>query len=109
MIYSAKNGCLKSASRMLFCGNDHHSHVFAVIAFCLGFFFFFSGSNYIEQRANNLMALVDSRDLNFRFMASLMQGYTAYLRPIRCAPRCVGATDTGSLFDLDAFLHSRDR
>lgn len=48
-------------------------------------------------------------DSGFRFMASLMQGYTAYLRPIRCAPRCVGATDTGSLFDLDAFLRSRDK
>lgn len=42
-------------------------------------------------------------------MASVMHGYTAYLRPIRSAPRRVGATDTGSLFDLDAFLRSRDK
>ncbi|VDN44664.1 unnamed protein product [Gongylonema pulchrum] len=49
------------------------------------------------------------QDAFLRFMASLMHGYTTYLRPIRCAPRCVGATDTGSLFDLDAFLRSRDK
>lgn len=55
------------------------------------------------------MTSADFYDFISRFMASLMQGYTAYLRPIRCAPRCVGATDTGSLFDLDAFLRSRDK
>uniref|UniRef100_A0A1I8EJ60 UDENN domain-containing protein n=2 Tax=Wuchereria bancrofti TaxID=6293 RepID=A0A1I8EJ60_WUCBA len=64
--------------------------------------------DYDIQRKKRMLE-ISVQDAFLRFMASLMQGYTAYLRPIRCAPRCVGATDTGSLFDLDAFLHSRDR
>ncbi|VDK77750.1 unnamed protein product [Litomosoides sigmodontis] len=64
--------------------------------------------DYDIQRKKRMLE-INVQDAFLRFMASLMQGYTAYLRPIRCAPRCVGATDTGSLFDLDAFLRSRDK
>uniref|UniRef100_A0A915Q514 UDENN domain-containing protein n=1 Tax=Setaria digitata TaxID=48799 RepID=A0A915Q514_9BILA len=64
--------------------------------------------DYDIQRKKRMLE-INVQDAFLRFMASLMQGYTAFLRPIRCAPRCVGATDTGSLFDLDAFLRSRDK
>uniref|UniRef100_A0A1I7VVQ3 DENN domain-containing protein 4C n=1 Tax=Loa loa TaxID=7209 RepID=A0A1I7VVQ3_LOALO len=64
--------------------------------------------DYDIQRKKKMLE-ISVQDAFLRFMASLMQGYTAYLRPIRCAPLCVGATDTGSLFDLDAFLRSRDK
>uniref|UniRef100_A0A2K6F4P8 DENN domain containing 4A n=1 Tax=Propithecus coquereli TaxID=379532 RepID=A0A2K6F4P8_PROCO len=42
------------------------------------------------------------------FMASLLKGYRSYLRPITQAPSET-ATDATSLFDLQAFLRSRDR
>ncbi|VDN04276.1 unnamed protein product [Thelazia callipaeda] len=64
--------------------------------------------DYDIQRKKRMLE-INVQEAFLRFMASLMQGYTAFLRPIRCAPRCVGATDTGSLFDLDAFLRSRDK
>ncbi|WKY05599.1 hypothetical protein Q1695_006083 [Nippostrongylus brasiliensis] len=48
-------------------------------------------------------------DAFLRFMASLMRGYQAFLRPIKSAPASVSATDTGNLFDLDGFLRSRDK
>ncbi|VDK47516.1 unnamed protein product [Cylicostephanus goldi] len=44
-----------------------------------------------------------------RFMANLMRGYQSFLKPIKSAPSCVNATDTGNLFDLDGFLKSRDK
>ncbi|KAG3262097.1 DENN domain containing 4A, transcript variant X6 [Ictidomys tridecemlineatus] len=42
------------------------------------------------------------------FMASILKGYRAYLRPITQAPSET-ATDATSLFALQAFLRSRDR
>jgi hypothetical protein len=37
-----------------------------------------------------------------------MKGYTAYLKPIKSAPK-IGTTDTGALFDLDGFVRTRDK
>uniref|UniRef100_A0A7I4YM87 C-myc promoter-binding protein n=1 Tax=Haemonchus contortus TaxID=6289 RepID=A0A7I4YM87_HAECO len=48
-------------------------------------------------------------DAFLRFMANLMRGYQSFLKPIKCAPASVSATDTGNLFDLDGFLKSRDK
>ncbi|XP_045437392.1 C-myc promoter-binding protein isoform X8 [Pipistrellus kuhlii] len=42
------------------------------------------------------------------FMASILKGYRSYLTPITQAPSET-ATDASSLFDLQAFLRSRDR
>ncbi|KAM4040053.1 C-myc promoter-binding protein isoform 1-T1 [Anomaloglossus baeobatrachus] len=42
------------------------------------------------------------------FMASILKGYRAYLRPITQAPSET-ATDASSLFELQGFLKSRDR
>ncbi|VDD87018.1 unnamed protein product [Enterobius vermicularis] len=63
----------------------------------------------LQTQQNKRLLEVKIQDAFLRFMASLMQGYTRYLKPIRSAPRHVGATDTVSLFDLDAFLRSRDK
>lgn len=43
-----------------------------------------------------------------RFMASTLRGYREYLVPINKAPK-VGATDPNALFQLNAFLRSRDK
>jgi DENN domain-containing protein 4 len=40
-------------------------------------------------------------------MASILRGYRDYLIPISKA--CVGATDPSALFQLNAFLRSRDK
>ncbi|CDH93122.1 DENN domain type RAB GEF [Caenorhabditis elegans] len=48
-------------------------------------------------------------DAFLKFIASIMKGYQAFLRPIKGAPMTEHATDTGNLFDLDGFLRSRDR
>ncbi|CAJ0570034.1 unnamed protein product, partial [Mesorhabditis spiculigera] len=44
-----------------------------------------------------------------KFMASLMTGYQSFLRPIVSAPSSKSATDTGNLFDVEAFLRTRDK
>ncbi|CAI5448015.1 unnamed protein product [Caenorhabditis angaria] len=49
------------------------------------------------------------QDAFLKFIASLMKGYKAYLRPITRAPTNENATDTGKLFDLDGFLKSREK
>lgn len=43
-----------------------------------------------------------------RFMASILRGYKDFLVPISKAPQA-GATDTSALFQLNAFLRSRDK
>ncbi|XP_068597955.1 C-myc promoter-binding protein-like [Brachionichthys hirsutus] len=43
-----------------------------------------------------------------RFMAAILKGYRAFLRPIT-QPPSEKATDASSLFDLQGFLKSRDR
>lgn len=43
-----------------------------------------------------------------RFMASILRGYKDYLVPISKAPT-IGATDTEALFQVSAFLRSRDK
>lgn len=43
-----------------------------------------------------------------RFMASILRGYREYLVPMSKAPT-VGATDPNALFQLSAFLRSRDK
>lgn len=43
-------------------------------------------------------------DAFLKFIASIMKGYQAFLRPIKGAPMTEHATDTGNLFDLDGFL-----
>lgn len=42
-------------------------------------------------------------------MISLMNGYQKYLKPIRGQMPPIGSTDLECLFDVNNFLHSRDR
>uniref|UniRef100_A0A1A9ZC55 UDENN domain-containing protein n=1 Tax=Glossina pallidipes TaxID=7398 RepID=A0A1A9ZC55_GLOPL len=54
---------------------------------------------HLEQRIQEAFLL---------FMASILRGYREYLVPISKAPS-VGATDPSALFQLKAFLRSRDK
>lgn len=54
---------------------------------------------HLEQRIQEAFLL---------FMASILRGYRDYLVPISKAPS-VGATDPSALFQLKAFLRSRDK
>lgn len=54
---------------------------------------------HLEQRIQEAFLL---------FMASILRGYRDYLVPISKAPT-VGATDPSALFQLKAFLRSRDK
>lgn len=48
------------------------------------------------------------QDAFVRFMVSILRGYRRYLKAISKAPS-VGATDPNALFDMNAFLRSRDK
>ncbi|XP_063980913.1 DENN domain-containing protein Crag isoform X2 [Diachasmimorpha longicaudata] len=51
---------------------------------------------------------LEIQDSFLRFMALILNGYRSYLLPITKAPT-VGSTDPTSLFNIQAFLRSRDK
>lgn len=59
-----------------------------------------------KKREKNLEQRIQESFL--RFMASILRGYREYLVPISKAPT-IGSTDPNALFQLDAFLRSRDK
>lgn len=59
-----------------------------------------------KKREQNLEQRIQEAFL--QFMASIMKGYRDYLVPISKAPTS-GATDPDALFQLNAFLRSRDK
>uniref|UniRef100_W4VRF4 Putative calmodulin-binding protein crag n=1 Tax=Corethrella appendiculata TaxID=1370023 RepID=W4VRF4_9DIPT len=59
-----------------------------------------------KKREQNLEIRIQEAFL--RFMASILKGYREYLVPISKAPK-IGATDPSALFQLNAFLRSRDK
>lgn len=59
-----------------------------------------------KKREQNLEQRIQEAFL--RFMASILRGYKDFLVPISKAPQA-GATDTSALFQLSAFLRSRDK
>uniref|UniRef100_A0A336K1N9 CSON010684 protein n=1 Tax=Culicoides sonorensis TaxID=179676 RepID=A0A336K1N9_CULSO len=59
-----------------------------------------------KKREKNLEQRIQESFL--RFMASILRGYREYLVPISKAPT-IGSTDPSALFQLDAFLRSRDK
>ncbi|KAG5671963.1 hypothetical protein PVAND_002128 [Polypedilum vanderplanki] len=59
-----------------------------------------------KKREQNLELRIQETFL--RFMASILRGYKEYLVPISKAPK-IGATDTTALFQMNAFLRSRDK
>ncbi|XP_071522389.1 DENN domain-containing protein Crag isoform X1 [Panulirus ornatus] len=52
---------------------------------------------------------VEIQEAFLRFTATILKGYSAYLLPIVSAKAGAAACDTSSLFDLDAFVKSRDK
>lgn len=59
-----------------------------------------------KKREKNLEQRIQEAFL--RFMASILKGYKEYLVPMSKAPT-IGATDPNALFQLNAFLRSRDK
>lgn len=59
-----------------------------------------------KKREQNLEQRIQEAFL--RFMASILRGYREFLVPMSKAPT-VGATDPNALFQLNAFLRSRDK
>ncbi|XP_043207829.1 DENN domain-containing protein 4C-like [Amphibalanus amphitrite] len=51
---------------------------------------------------------IEIQEAFLRFMATILRGYQAYLKPIKSKPT-TGTTDPSSLFNLDGFLKSRDK
>ncbi|XP_037082224.1 C-myc promoter-binding protein-like [Pollicipes pollicipes] len=51
---------------------------------------------------------IEIQEAFLRFMASILRGYQAFLKPIKSKPT-MGTTDPSSLFDLQGFLKSRDK
>lgn len=52
---------------------------------------------------------VEIQEAFLRFTATILKGYSGYLLPIVSAKAGAAACDTSSLFDLDAFVKSRDK
>ncbi|XP_032594944.1 DENN domain-containing protein Crag isoform X2 [Drosophila grimshawi] len=62
----------------------------------------------IRKRKRELVLEQRIQEAFLLFMASILRGYRDYLVPISRAPS-VGATDPSALFQLKAFLRSRDK
>ncbi|XP_033210496.1 DENN domain-containing protein Crag isoform X2 [Belonocnema kinseyi] len=61
-----------------------------------------------QQKRKEQALELEIQDAFLRFMAMILKGYRAYLLPITKAPT-VGSTDPTSLFNMQAFLRSRDK
>ena len=61
-----------------------------------------------QQKRREQTLEVEIQDAFLRFMALILKGYRSYLLPITKAPT-VGTTDPTSLFNIQAFLRSRDK
>lgn len=62
----------------------------------------------IRKRKRELVLEQRIQEAFLLFMASILRGYRDFLVPISKAPS-VGATDPSALFQLKAFLRSRDK
>lgn len=68
----------------------------------------FSPDKEFQQKRKQQGLELEIQDSFLRFMATILKGYRSYLLPITKAPT-VGATDPTSLFNMQAFLRSRDK
>lgn len=68
----------------------------------------FSVDREFQQKRREQALELEIQDAFLRFMATILKGYRSYLLPITKAPT-VGATDPTSLFNIQAFLRSRDK
>ncbi|XP_018371094.1 PREDICTED: C-myc promoter-binding protein isoform X3 [Trachymyrmex cornetzi] len=68
----------------------------------------FSVDREFQQKRKEQALELEIQDAFLRFMATILKGYRSYLLPITKAPT-VGTTDPTSLFNIQAFLRSRDK
>ncbi|XP_012257987.2 C-myc promoter-binding protein isoform X2 [Athalia rosae] len=68
----------------------------------------FSVDREFQQKRKEQALELEIQDAFLRFMAIILKGYRSYLLPITKAPT-VGSTDPTSLFNMQAFLRSRDK
>lgn len=68
----------------------------------------FSVDKEFQQKRKEQALELEVQDAFLRFTATILKGYRAYLLPITKAPT-VGSTDPTSLFNIQAFLRSRDK
>ncbi|KAL0114056.1 hypothetical protein PUN28_011401 [Cardiocondyla obscurior] len=68
----------------------------------------FSVDREFQQKRKEQALELEIQDAFLRFMATILKGYRGYLLPITKAPT-VGTTDPTSLFNIQAFLRSRDK
>lgn len=61
-----------------------------------------------QQKRKEQALELEIQDAFLRFTATILKGYRAFLLPITKAPT-VGSTDPTSLFNILAFLRSRDK
>lgn len=61
-----------------------------------------------QQKRKEQALELEIQDAFLRFTATILKGYRAFLLPITKAPT-VGSTDPTSLFNIQAFLRSRDK
>ncbi|XP_015124873.1 DENN domain-containing protein Crag isoform X2 [Diachasma alloeum] len=68
----------------------------------------FSVDKEFQQKRREQGLELEIQNSFLRFMALILNGYRSYLLPITKAPT-VGSTDPTSLFNIQAFLRSRDK
>ncbi|XP_076226850.1 DENN domain-containing protein Crag isoform X1 [Nomia melanderi] len=68
----------------------------------------FSVDKEFQQKRKDQALELEIQDAFLRFTATILKGYRAFLLPITKAPT-VGSTDPTSLFNIQAFLRSRDK
>ncbi|XP_054002499.1 DENN domain-containing protein Crag isoform X3 [Hylaeus anthracinus] len=68
----------------------------------------FSVDKEFQQKRKEQALELEIQDAFLRFTATILKGYRAFLLPITKAPT-VGSTDPTSLFNIQAFLRSRDK
>ncbi|XP_074094810.1 DENN domain-containing protein Crag isoform X2 [Cotesia typhae] len=68
----------------------------------------FSVDKEFQQKRKEQGLELEIQDSFLRFMALILKGYRSFLLPITKAPT-VGSTDPTSLFNIQAFLRSRDK
>ncbi|KAK2587963.1 hypothetical protein KPH14_004046 [Odynerus spinipes] len=68
----------------------------------------FSADKEFQQKQKEQALELEIQDAFLKFTATILKGYRSFLLPITKAPT-VGSTDPTSLFNMQAFLRSRDK
>ncbi|KAG7188379.1 hypothetical protein KM043_008032 [Ampulex compressa] len=68
----------------------------------------FNVDKAFQEKRKEQMLEIEIQEAFLRFTAIILKGYRSYLLPITKAPT-VGSTDPTSLFNIQAFLRSRDK